>query len=205
MQMPIRPSESINKIICALEPLGTVVDVPAKKRLSWEYNGVPYVYLFLSGELSVSRIADGILIATVSEPHAFGFSEMFGGLRNNYLKVELESRLMQLNSKEAEIAIQEQGLWKDVASVLAYHTNMMVYRDAQIVNQRTFPMICHYLRELDLLPEEAKARINILNYIQGRTGLSRSSVLNVISELKNEGRIEFARGGYKLRIIKLPG
>lgn len=204
MQLPQRPENSIQRIINALQPLGKRIEVPARKRLSWEYHGVPYIYLFLSGELSVSRLSDGILTATVSEPHVFGFSEMFGGLRGNYLKAEIDSALVQLDSQEAEKAIQKYGLWKDVSALLAYHTNSMVYRDQQIVNQRTFPIVCHYLRELDRLTPDAKKRINILNYIQARTGLSRSSILNIISILKKDGNIDFIRGGYMLIVNELP-
>ncbi|MCS2172824.1 helix-turn-helix domain-containing protein [Scandinavium sp. TWS1a] len=91
-----------------------------------------------------------------------------------------------------------------MAEVQAYHTNTMLYRDLQIVNQRTFPVVCHYLRELDKLPEETKARVNILNYIQERTGLSRSSILNIISSLKTDKFINFARGGYMLQVFDLP-
>jgi hypothetical protein len=202
---PTRPSDSIERLINILAPFGEHIDVTAKKRLTWEKEGKPFVYLFLSGELSVSRVTDGILIATVNEPHVFGFSEFFYPLRGNRLRAETACKLSRLEQQKAEIIIEQHGLWRDVAAVLAFHTNRMVYRDLQIMNQRTYPIVCYYLRELNELPDETKARVNILNYIQERSGLSRSSILNIVSSLKTDKAINFARGGYNLEVFCLPG
>ncbi|HEX4502449.1 MAG TPA: helix-turn-helix domain-containing protein [Scandinavium sp.] len=201
---PERPTAAIDRLITVLKPLGKIIEIAPKKRLAWDAGGEPHIYLFLEGELSVSRITDGILVASVSEPHLFGFSEMFYPLRGNKMRAETQCVLSRINHRDAELAIEQYGLWRDVAEVLAYHTNIMLYRDLQIVNQRTFPVVCHYLRELDKLPEETKARVNILSYVQERTGLSRSSILNIISSLKTDKFINFARGGYNLEVFDLP-
>lgn len=65
-------------------------------------------------------------------------------------------------------------------------------------------MIRNHLEEMILLPEETRKRVSILDYIQDRTHLSRSSVLNVVSALKKGGYIDFERGGYLTSINKLP-
>lgn len=201
---PARPAAAIERLIALLAPLGKTIELPTRKRLTWENSDSTSVYVFLKGELSVSRVTDGILVATAVEPHIFGFSEMFYPLRGNMLRAETRCTLSKIDCDVAEQAIEQHGLWRDVAEVLAYHTNMMLCRDLQIVNQRTYPIVCHYLRELDRLPEETKARMNILSYIQERTGLSRSSILNIVSSLKTDRYISFERGGYKLQINDLP-
>jgi DNA-binding IscR family transcriptional regulator len=58
--------------------------------------------------------------------------------------------------------------------------------------------------EMFLLPEENRLRVSMLEYIQDRTHLSRSSILNVLSALKKGGYIEFARGGYLQNMTALP-
>lgn len=201
---PERPIEAIDRLISVLKPLGKIIEVAPKKRLTWDKGGEPFVYIFLEGELSVSRVTDSILIATVTEPHLFGFSEMFYALRGNKLRAETQCILARVDQSVAEQAIEQHGLWREVAEVLAFHTNTMLCRDLQIVNQRTYPIVCHYLRELDRLPMETKERVNILSYIQERTGLSRSSILNIIASLKTDKFINFARGGYKLEVFDLP-
>ena len=65
-------------------------------------------------------------------------------------------------------------------------------------------MIRNLLLEMMLLTEETRQRVYILEYIQDRTHLSRSSILNVLSALKKGGYIAFARGGYLQSIASLP-
>ena len=87
---------------------------------------------------------------------------------------------------------------------MAYHTSYMVYRDDLVLQQRTYSVIRNHLLEMMLLSEETRQRVSILEYIQDRTLLSRSSILNVLSALKKGGYIAFARGGYLQNIVSLP-
>ncbi|MDM4527389.1 helix-turn-helix domain-containing protein [Klebsiella michiganensis] len=87
-------------------------------------------------------------------------------------------------------------VWENVASLLSYHTAYLFYRDALVVQQRTYAVIRNHLQEMGQLPEETRMRVSILDYIQERTYLSRSSVLNVLSALKSGNYIAFKRGGY---------
>ena len=99
---------------------------------------------------------------------------------------------------------RQQGLWEDVASLLSYHTAYLFYRDALVVQQKTYSVIRNHLEEMNLLPEESRMRVSILDYIQERTHLSRSSVLNVISALKKGDYIDYQRGGYLTTVKNLP-
>ncbi|MEL4013727.1 helix-turn-helix domain-containing protein [Dryocola clanedunensis] len=204
IEPPERPAAAMARLISVLTPLGKTIEISARKRLTWDNGGKPSVYVFLEGELSISRITDGILVGTVTEPHIFGFSEMFYPLRGNILRAETRCLISAIENHKVEQAMERHALWRDVAEVLSFHTNTMLYRDLQIVNQRTFPVVCYYLQELNRLPEETKERVNILSYIQERTGLSRSSILNIISSLKTDKFIDFKRGGYSLQVYGLP-
>jgi len=87
---------------------------------------------------------------------------------------------------------------------LSYHTAYLFYRDALVVQQRTYAVIRNHLQEMGQLPEETRMRVSILDYIQERTYLSRSSVLNVLSALKSGNYIAFKRRGYLTGVNKLP-
>ncbi|MCT4706190.1 helix-turn-helix domain-containing protein [Enterobacteriaceae bacterium H16N7] len=201
---PTRPEASINRLLTILTPLGRTVEAVARKKLGWHINGQPVIYAHLKGELSVSRVADGILVATVLEPHIFGIAEVMQPLKAYQLRAETQSVLSRIDGDVALKAIEKYGLWRDVAEVLSFHTNSMAYRDMQIVNRNTYQIIRYYLMELEQLPEEIRMRVSILSYIQERTGLSRSSILNTISSLKKDKHIVFARGGYLLELHNLP-
>lgn len=201
---PIRPEQSIQRLTALLQPIAEKIKVVPRKRMTWTHKNQPQLFLFLEGELSILRASDGLLIVTVYDPHLFGIAEMIQPVRGHLLRAESESTILRVDAQTAMQMFREEGVWEDVASVLSYHTAYLFYRDALVVQQRTYSVIRNHLQEMILLPEETRMKISILDYIQERTHLSRSSVLNVLSALKNGHYIEFKRGGYLVSVNSLP-
>ncbi|HEY2455376.1 MAG TPA: helix-turn-helix domain-containing protein [Scandinavium sp.] len=201
---PVRPQLAINRLLDALEPYATPVSAIARKKLNWNHKGKQQVYLFRQGEISMLRASDGLLMITVYEGHVFGVAEILQPMRGHVLRTETESIVLRMDAEEAIRIFKEQNLWEDVTSLLAYHTAYLAYRDALVLQQRTYAVIRSHLMEMILLPEEMRMRVSILDYIQDRTHLSRSSVLNVLSALKKGKYIQFIRGGYLQHIESLP-
>lgn len=201
---PIRPEQSIQRLTALLQPIAEKMKVVPRKRITWTYKNQPQLFLLLEGELSILRASDGLLIVTVYDPHLFGIAEMIQPVRGHLLRAESESTILRVDAQTAMQVFREEGVWEDVASVLSYHTAYLFYRDALVVQQRTYSVIRNHLQEMILLPEETRMKISILDYIQERTHLSRSSVLNVLSALKNGHYIEFKRGGYLVTVNSLP-
>ena len=201
---PIRPEQSIQRLTALLQPIAEKIKVVPRKRMTWTHKNQPQLFLFLEGELSILRASDGLLIVTVYDPHLFGIAEMIQPVRGHLLRAESESTILRVDAQTAMQMFRDEGVWEDVASVLSYHTAYLFYRDALVVQQRTYSVIRNHLQEMILLPEETRMKISILDYIQERTHLSRSSVLNVLSALKNGHYIEFKRGGYLMSVSSLP-
>lgn len=201
---PVRPEQSIARLTAILEPIAEKVKVIPRKRITWTYKGRQQMYLFVEGELSMLRASDGLLLVTVYEPHLFGIAEMIQPTQGHILRAETESIILRAEADRAAELFREQGVWEDVAALLSYHTAYLIYRDAQVVQQRTYSVIRNHLQEMILLPEEARMRTTILDYIQDRTLLSRSSILNVLSALKQGNYIDFKRGGYLISVGHLP-
>lgn len=201
---PVRPERSIERLTAILEPIAEKMKVVPRKRVTWKHKGRQQMYLFLEGGLSLLRASDGLLLVTVYEPHLFGIAEMIQPTQGHILRVETESTILRVDAERAAELFREQGVWEEVAALLSYHTAYLIYRDAQVLQQRTYSVIRNHLLEMILLPEEARMRTTILEYIQDRTLLSRSSILNVLSALKQGEYISFKRGGYLLEIRNLP-
>ena len=194
---PVRPEKSIERLTAILEPIAEKVHVVPRKRLTWLRKGKQQMYLFLEGELSLLRTSDGLVVVTVYEPHLFGIAEMIQPTQGHFLRAERESTILRLDADKAAELFRAEGVWEDVAALLSY-------RDAQVLQQRTYSVIRNHLQEMILLPEETRLRTTILEYIQDRTLLSRSSILNVLSALKQGEYISFKRGGYLLEVRHLP-
>ncbi|MDU7370408.1 MAG: helix-turn-helix domain-containing protein [Klebsiella michiganensis] len=183
---PVRPEESIQRLTALLTPIAEKMVVVPRKRMTWTHKNQPQLFLFLDGELSILRASDGLLIVTVYHPHLFGIAEMIQPVRGHQLRAETESTILRVDAQKAMEAFRQHGVWEDVASLLSYHTAYLFYRDALVVQQRTYAVIRNHL------------------HIQERTHLSRSSVLNVLSALKSGNYIAFKRGGYLTGVNKLP-
>jgi len=201
---PVRPEESVQRLTAVLESAAEKMKIVPRKRMTWSHKGRPQLYLFIEGALSILRASDGLLIVTVYESHLFGIAEMIQPTHGHILRAETESTILRVDAQQAAEIFREQGLWEDVAALLSYHTAYLFYRDALVVQQRTYSVIRSHLQEMILLPEDARMRTSILDYIQERTLLSRSSVLNVLSALKKGNYISFQRGGYLLDMRDLP-
>lgn len=201
---PVRPELAIARLTAILEPIAEKVKLIPRKRITWAHKGRQQMYMFVQGELSLLRASDGLLLVTVYEPHLFGIAEMIQPTQGHILRAETESTILRVDADRAATLFTEEGVWEEVAALLSYHTAYLIYRDAQVVQQRTYSVIRNHLQEMMLLPEEARMRTTILEYIQDRTLLSRSSILNVLSALKQGEYINFKRGGYLLEIKHLP-
>lgn len=201
---PVRPEQAIARLTAILEPIAEKVKLIPRKRITWAHKGRQQMYMFVQGELSLLRASDGLLLVTVYEPHLFGIAEMIQPTQGHILRAETESTILRVDAERAATLFTEEGVWEEVAALLSYHTAYLIYRDAQVVQQRTYSVIRNHLQEMMLLPEEARMRTTILEYIQDRTLLSRSSILNVLSALKQGEYIDFKRGGYLLEIKHLP-
>lgn len=201
---PDRPQKAINRLLDALEPHATPMNAIARKKINWEHKGKSQLYLFKRGEISILRASDGLLMVTVYEPHLFGIAEMMQPMRTHGLRAEVECEILRIDAEDAIKVLREQNLWEEVTVLLSYHTAYLTYRDALVLQQRTYSVIRNHLLEMILLPEETRMRVSMLDYIQDRTHLSRSSVLNVLSALKKGKYIQFIRGGYLQHIETLP-
>jgi hypothetical protein len=201
---PVRPEASIQRLTAALAPVAESVKIPPRKRMTWTHKGKQQLYIFMEGELSILRASDGLLIVTVYDPHLFGIAEMIQPVRGHIFRVETESTMLRVDATKATEIFTKEGLWADVAALLSYHTAYLFYRDALVVQQRTYSVIRSHLLEMILLPDATRMRTSILEYIQDRTLLSRSSILNVISALSKGEYISFKRGGYLTAINNLP-
>lgn len=201
---PVRPEAAIQHLISVLEPIGTAMDVTPRKRILWEYKEKPQLYIFKSGEVSILRASDGLVIATSYDPNVFGIAESIQPMRSHFLRATANCKILRVDVDSAHELISQKGLWKDATTILSYYTGYLFYRDALVVQQRTYSIIRGHLLELNQLPAESRMRVTILEYVQERTHLSRSSILNVLAALKNGEYINFKRGGYLLDVIDLP-
>lgn len=119
---PVQPDQSIERLTAVLKPLAEKMKVIPRKRITWDYQGQSQLYLFIEGELSILRASDGLLIATLYDPHLFGLAEMIQPVRGHILRAETDSTILRVDSQKAAEVFRREGLWEDVAALLSYHS-----------------------------------------------------------------------------------
>lgn len=201
---PERPEAAIQRVISVLKPVGTPMEVVPRKRILWEYQGKPQIYIFEQGELSVIRAFDGLVIATSYDTNLFGLAESLQPMRSHFLRADTACNILKVDVAEAHKRLTATGLWQDATEIVSYYTGYLFYRDALVLQQRNYAIIRGHLLELIKLPYESRMRVTILEYIQERTHLSRSSILSVLTALKEGNYIGYKRGGFLLEVIDLP-
>ncbi|MBW4217896.1 helix-turn-helix domain-containing protein [Enterobacter cloacae subsp. cloacae] len=202
----VKPMKNISKIIKSLKPHSDKIFLTTGKKLNWIDSEVSYIYILDEGGISIMKGDSNVLISRVGQQHVLGFAEYFQpGFSKTYLRTDKPSVVYKITTKRAIEIIDEKCLWQDVAILLSFHINYLCYRDARLMHSKAYGTIKNCLEELYIgYNEDARMNIKILDYIQERTFLSRSSILNVISALNQGGYITLRSGGYLVDIKKLP-
>lgn len=199
-----RPDATILKLINAPEPMTTRVILPSRSRISWKHNGIRQLYIIKSGEVSLIRNSDGLHIVTFYEPGVLGIAEASHPTDYLSLKLENESEIMRIDADKAFSIFENQKLWHDVTNLLSFYISYLACRDDKLIQSRNYSVIRNHLIELSSLPSEYRSRVTILSYIQDRTLLSRSCILNIVAELQRGKYIDVKKGGYLSTIHHLP-
>ena len=97
----------------------------------------------------------------------------------------------------------ELDLWHDIARYLAYCLMVMSVRDRELVGVDSYFKVRSLLIEIWAYPEEYRQSINVLNFIQRRTGISRSRTMKILSELRKGDYISI-ESGRLIQLKKLP-
>ena len=201
-----RPYEAITRLHDALLPFATPYEQKASRNLPAYQHQQGIVWLVTTGNLTFYRAHDDLKIMTSKGPILTGLAEIFQPLGRTYYRISRGARVSWISSDEARKIFDAQSLWRDVAEVLTYITQMMVYRDEHLVTKHSYTMIRAKIieysqkRASNILQNE---KMGIAAYIQETTYLSRSLIYHVLSDL-SEGGYTKIQNGKLLEVNKLP-
>ncbi|WP_336222381.1 helix-turn-helix domain-containing protein, partial [Citrobacter amalonaticus] len=199
-----RPTETIQQIHDALKPFSAPCSLPPNRTLHISANENDHIWLLHSGSCSVLRTYDDLKIGVFRGPLVIGLQEMFVPFGRHYFQFSSETTISSLASEQARKVLTEQGLWEQVALILAYYMRLMTYRDEHLVAQSSYTAIrvklIEYMTNRELL---AQKRIGLAAFIQATTFISRSQIYYVLSVLTQGGYIRVSRGKLE-EIIHLP-
>lgn len=205
-----KPLKAIADLHAALIPFGTPFTLSAASKMSLsEVRETAFIVLLTEGCFSVSHTNADLYMGT-------GFAPTVIGLIDGYsLFYEVDVRPQHFIRAETDCAgwlvplnifvekCDELNLWHDIARILAQRVMMMSARDSELVGNDAYSKIRSLLIEIWLYPEEIRAQIKVAAFLQRRTKISRSRIMDVLAELRRGEYIEMD-GGVLIAMGKLP-
>nr|WP_254611036.1 helix-turn-helix domain-containing protein [Serratia proteamaculans] len=200
----MKPKKNMNRIIeCIIDDIKPL-DITAGKAVPISLNGHPRVIFLLKGSVECFRTHDNLLISEAKAPYIMGV--MVNEVEDfyYYVKPAKNTNLGYVNYNDFISSVKKHDLWLDLLEIASHITSYLIHRDISLVNRDRYSVIMHYLKEIYSFTDEKRKGIMTTNYIVRRSGLSRSGVLAVLSELRKGKYISIENGVLTFLSDKVP-
>ncbi|HFK3786194.1 TPA: helix-turn-helix domain-containing protein [Klebsiella oxytoca] len=204
-----KPYAALDALFSALWSFGKPFNLNPGDEFLLSSGGENKIVLLQSGIFSFCRSGSGLHVCSAFAPSIVGLVDSYGVTYDvptrpeHFLVAETECRGRAVSLPDFIKTVDECDLWHDVARILAYRLMVMSVRDRELVGVDSYLKVRALLIELWAYASEYRQSINVLNFIQRRTGISRSRTMKLLSELKKGGYISID-GGRLLDMKKLP-
>lgn len=166
-----------------------------------------FIYFLTEGRFAITRKHDGLYIASVTSPLVMGLSMLFQKVIYQKVEYTLFPETFctgyKMTIEDAKVCIDRLGLWQDVAAVLAYSFELLMHRDRHFVGVNAYTMVRYSLLKIHEFSHTDRMHINVEQFIQQHTRLSRSRIMKILSDLR-AGEYICMKRGRLLEINNLP-
>lgn len=204
-----KPYAAIDALFSALMPYGQPFVLRAGEELSFNTEQGSQIILLEEGIVAYCRCCDRMHISSGFAPALMGLVDCYGATYDvinrptHFLCAETSCRGRTVALVDFIRIADECDLWHDIARFLAFRLMVMYARDRELVGVDSYLKVRALLIELWAYPEDYRKEVNVLSFIQRRTGISRSRTLKILSELKKGGYVHIENGRL-MSIRKLP-
>ncbi|WP_414166023.1 helix-turn-helix domain-containing protein [Superficieibacter sp. BNK-5] len=205
-----KPFAAINSIFTALLPFCTPLFLSAGEIFpSVREDGENNIILLEEGICSVFYTKTQLHAGVIFAPSVTGMGDSYAA-HYNISKQPLYAMIAETDCKYYVIrqtdflsCADKFDLWHDIARILMQRLILMGAREQEQVGVDSYLKVRVLLIEVWAYPEDYRQQINILKFIQRRTGLSKSRIMKILSELRKGGYISIDNGKL-IQVKKLP-
>lgn len=156
------------------------------------------------GAATLRRENPRLLYGLVQGPVILGLAAAASKIQNSYsLIAETLCQGYYLPAKDALQCIDRYQLWRESFYWMAWQTRLLELRDSQLIGANHYHQIRATILMMAGWEKAIRERIGVLNFIQQRTGISRSVIAEVLSALRKGGYIEMDKGKL-VAVTRLP-
>ena len=205
-----KPIKAIQAMISSLSPHGEIRTLTKNKtyRINEEADGEG-VIIILDGIATVTNTESGHYLYTTYPPSILGFIHSYSlyynlpNMTRHSILAETDVNYIFISLQKFVDVMDETNGWHDVARILAHRLMLASSKDVEFIDGNAYKMMRSLIQEVWLYPEEYRAQINLPNFIKKRTGLSRTRIMTILTDLKEGGYIT-VENGKLISVIKLP-
>jgi hypothetical protein len=192
--MIINFKDSTKKLGMEIINNGEAFHAEFKKNQQFNFTDESKVLYLVSGQISVCRIKDGVLILSMEGPVIIGLSFINEFSPLHYIRCESDCECHIISINEMVKLIDMKNIWKDAFSSVVETVQNYMTRDTQTLQKNVHSVVIENLRAIWLLEKDVRSKTSIYNYILKRNHISRSAIYQVIKNLKEQNVIDTARG-----------
>lgn len=198
-----KPEHHMQILIEHTQPFSDGFSANRGEILRYYAQGRRLCYLLHSGTIALYRRGDGMLLNSERAPFILGISNQFVQEEHLYVRTLEGACISRLPLERFMMIVEKEHLWESLCNLLVY-TASRVYEHCTLLSQLSAYEIIRF-QLMELMKESDSVRVNITaaNYIKGRTYLSRSGIMRILSNLRSAGYIVMEKG-ILLAITRLP-
>lgn len=200
----MKPQDYINSLIQSVSDFASIKYCNVRTKVNVDSSAAePMTFILHNGSAELYRAKDHLLMKNIQAPAIFGINFVFDDVSKIYLAVSADSRYEVLPRSRLEKSVRENNLWETHAYLQMYNVHRLTEAHFSLIGSSAYEALCSSLVELMNEPSLIREAMAASEYIQRKTGLSRSGVMKMLSDLKAGGYIKLARGKLT-NIVHLP-
>lgn len=197
-------STHLTILLDTLDPYLTYRVTPVGKRLNISADNQSECFIIRKGAISLYRQPDDILVEIIESPTLRGIIPVHKSSQSLHILRVVESAEIATLDKELFYSLlTKHNLWKPFAMHLLLVASMAAEVLFKLVSPSAFEQVRFQLYELMSKPQTLRESITAVDYIRGKTRLSRSAVMNTLSALK-KGKYIIIENGHLKEIKHIP-
>jgi CRP-like cAMP-binding protein len=193
-----------------VEKIGTKVNFkafPRGKRIFLSATQPNKIYVIRSGIIAIHRQPDDILMGYLEAPTIRGMANAYHSnlrFQSEYIIKVVESVELAVIEREAFYTLlHELQLWDVYAKILEMNISILGDHIFKHLSPTVYDVVRIRLPELMSEPDSVRNSVTVEEYIRSKTRLSRSRIMQILSELRVAGYIKTEKG-YLVWVKELP-
>lgn len=160
-------------------------------------------FILFKGVCIVNRSNDSLVLSTIKAPAIVGVQDVFHEKSDAQVSAISDIEYVLMEVDEMFSYADKHDLWKSICYVLMLSATRFSEYQKETVGVSNYELMCNFLRSLSRESFEVRATTTALDYIQGRSRLSRSGIMKTLASLKAGGYI-MIKNGLLIEIKTLP-